>query len=240
MSGRDDQKRATREPHPLAHVRGDERPAARLQVSSDRVRNLFVALAAVAACASSCVAVDDAPRNYASSRSAADFDSYRLRRVGLLPFRGRDLDSERGRALQGAFAFELARGAPYEIVALDASDIAETAATDPLRLGAYDPRDVLALARRFRLDGLLVGSVTEIELYTPQALALELELVAAETGQPIWSARVALDTSEPALRATLERWHRTEDDTGAAEAQLAWLSPERLARFAARAVAETL
>jgi hypothetical protein len=187
-----------------------------------------------------CASAPVAPRQFAHARFADDFESYQLRRVGLLPFCGETGDEGRARALQQTFAFELARTAPYELVALDEADVAEIAASDPLRRGAYDPRALLAMARRFRLDGLLIGTVTQMQLYTPQALAVELELVATETGQPVWSSQVALDATDPALRENLERWLFADASEASADAQLAWLSPERLARFAARAVAETL
>jgi hypothetical protein len=172
----------------------------------------------------------------ASARTATDFDSYHLARIGLLPFRGAQVDAAQSLALQQAFSFELSRTAPFEVVLLSPADLAEARASDPYTHGEYQTRGVLEIAQRFRLDGLMMGTVTDMQVYTPQALAMQVELVSCETGLAIWSARVHLDSTDARTRDQLERFAGTEpdDDEHSAAAQLSWLSPARLARFAAR------
>jgi hypothetical protein len=178
----------------------------------------------------------------ASARAASDFDSYHLARIGLLPFHGAQIDAAQSQALQQAFSFELSRAAPFEVVVLSPADLAEARASDPYTHGEYETRGVLEIAQRFRLDGLMMGTVTDMQVYTPQALAMQVELVSCETGLAIWSARVHLDTTDAGTREQLERFAGTEPDNDehSAAAQLSWLSPARLARFAAREVARTL
>ena len=99
-----------------------------------------------------------------------------------------------------------------------------------------------SLARRYRLDGLMVGTVTELRTYTPQRLSLQLELVSAETGQAIWNATLALDSGSERVKRSIDVWcnnHRAS--TLAPESSdLVLLSPARFANFAAYEVARVL
>ena len=58
-------------------------------------------------------------------RIAADFDSYRLQRVGLVPFTGDETAFVDASHLQAAFLGELSSTVDYEIVPLDLTDLEE-------------------------------------------------------------------------------------------------------------------
>lgn len=175
----------------------------------------------------------------ARARVAADFHTYELHRVGILPFTGRGIDAERARELQLAFLAELAQATPYELVLLDGPDVQEIEASDPFRRGVYRPRTIIQTSRRYNLDALLFGTVTEERFFAPQVLALAVDLVAAETGLVIWSSSVHLDASDPRVVDGLELYFgdpRRADETGG-DWRISLLSPERFARFAAFQVA---
>lgn len=171
-----------------------------------------------------------------------DSEGYPLRRVGLLPFTGADLDIPRGNELQRVFAMELSQRADYEVVALDELDLEAVDVSDPLRRGYYRPATIIELARRYRLDGLLVGTVTEQRTYTPQRLCLQLELVVAETGQAIWNATIALDSGSERVKRSIDVWCTNLRSEGVApeSSELVLLSPARFAHFAAYEVARVL
>jgi hypothetical protein len=209
------------------------RPAAR------NLALLALALPALAGCA---IAPKHPLPPLAHARVSADFDSYELRRVGLLPFRGHDLERDGGRQLQEAFLFELARRARYEIVLLDDVDLAEVDEDQPYERGSYRARSVVEIARRFRLDALLVGTVTHLESYAPQSLGLQLELVAAETGLVIWASGLELDSADATVRESLARYQDQQLGPGdrATDLEVTLLSPARWMRFAASEVARTL
>lgn len=189
-----------------------------------------------------CVSNEPPPAPLATARTASDYSSYHLVRVGLMPFRGPAIEPAQARAMQEAFLFEFSRGAPFEVVLLTESDVSEARPSDPYTDGAYDLRGMLDVARRFRLDGLLMSTVTNVQVYTPQSLAMQVEMVSSETGLAIWSAQLHLDASDPELRRRLEGFESfsSEGGDGSADAQLTWLSPARLARFAAHEVARVL
>jgi hypothetical protein len=77
--------------------------------------------------------------------------------------------------------------------------------------------------------------VTQERFYPPQLLALQADLVSAETGLVIWSSTVHLDASDPRVLDGLQVYYGNEDDREAW--RVALLSPERFARFAAFQIA---
>lgn len=191
-----------------------------------------------AACTSTRAELDPIAR----ARVASDYSTYALRRVGVLPFVGEAVEIEHGKALQRTFAAELVGHVPFEVVPLDQADLEEVEAHDPLRRGRTRPEAVLELARRYRLDGVLVGTVTELSTWPHARAGIEVDLVASETGMAIWTGRTQVDAAQQSTREHLQRWL---DDTRSTQAELegvdVWLmSPRRLVEFAAAQVAALL
>ena len=93
----------------------------------------------------------------------------------------------------------------------------------------------LAQTLQYAVLSILFGTVTQERFYPPQILALQVDLVSAETGLVIWSAAVHIDANDPRVLDGLQLYY------GAEEGEDAWrlslLSPERLGRFAAFQVA---
>ncbi len=178
----------------------------------------------------------------ATSHAASDLSTYGLRRVALLPFEGEELDEVQARSIQGAFHLELGRAAPYELVRLTPADVAEVEDSEPYRRGAYDPRTLLELARRFRLDGVMIATVTQLDVYPPQLLSLELDLVSCETGAVIWTSSLQMDASDALVRRHMADFQRTQANAGDWEdgVRLTLISPTHFARFAASEVAKRL
>ncbi len=199
-----------------------------------------LALGALASCAS-LQGPPAMPPTLARTRSTSDFASYPLRRVGLLPLACDVREQARLRELQQSLAFELSRTAPFEIVLLGDSDLEEVTQPAAHQRGTYSPNTILTAARRFRLDGLLVGTVTHFESYAPLALGVKLELVPVETGLPIWIADLDLDTSEARVRESIDIYQARRLDAGGAadDSTVVLLSPRSFLRFAAGEVART-
>jgi len=166
---------------------------------------------------------------------STDFASYGLRRIGLPPFVGRDMRPEAAADLQRALHSELSQSTPFEIVLLEESDLAELESSDPYRRGGYRPRTIIGLSQRYDLDGILFGVVTQERFYPPLLLALQVDLVSAETGLVIWSSSVHLDATDPRVQEGLRVFYCAEDDPETW--RVALLSPERFARFAAFQIA---
>jgi len=187
-------------------------------------------------CLAGCIMLPRAsmPR-LANAVVSRDFETYQLRRIGLPPFRGRNLPPEQGVALQRALHTELSQSTPFEIVQLEGGDMAELESSDPYRRGWYKPRTIIGLSQRYSLDGILFGTVTQERFFPPQLLALQVDLVSAETGLVIWSGSIDLDASDGRVQTGLRLYYGVEEDDE--NWRVALLSPERFARFAAFQIA---
>lgn len=190
----------------------------------------------------SCASTSHTTTCLATARVTPDFHSYSLHRVGLIPLAGRMLDVEQRAFLQDALASELTHSSPFEIVVLDALDLEEVPESEPSRRGSYRPATVLALARRFNLDAVLVGTVTDYQAFAPQRLGLSVDMVGVETGLPIWSAELMLDASQKPVQESLIAWREVEQATGTTTESLDvyMISPRRFAQFAASQIAQVL
>jgi hypothetical protein len=177
----------------------------------------------------------------ARSRSAPDIASYRVQRVAVVPFTGADLTPQRATELENSLALELAPRATFELVQLSNADLAEIPRAEPWRRGWYAAGTLLEIADRFKVDAILVGTVREWSVYTPQRIATQIELVSCETGMVAWSSAVELDARDERVRKAIEAWYALELDSHDApgDEALALLSPQQFARFAAREMARS-
>ncbi len=196
----------------------------------------LVLLAGIAPLLGSCLANYVPPMPLlATAEVSNDFDTYAIERVGLLPFSGKELATTEAQELQASFLSEVARATPYEVICLDADDLEMVEAGDPHRTGSYSPRTIIELSRRYNLDAILFGSVTDERFFPPQLLSLTLDLVSAETGLVVWSSSVHLDARDERVQDGLRAYYHVDDREKAW--QIALLSPERFARFAAFQIA---
>jgi len=167
----------------------------------------------------------------ATAQVSNDFDSYTIRRVGILPFQGRTLTDGQRAALQSTLLAEVTRSTPYEVVVLDRSDLGMIEASSPHLRGWYRPKTVIQLSKRYTLDAILFGTVTDERFFPPQRLSMSVDLVSAETGLVIWNSSIHMDANDRRVEDGLRAYYATEDDPDAW--RLALLSPERFATFAA-------
>ncbi len=201
-----------------------------------RARHLSSIVLGSVLLASACLAprVPAMPR-LATAQVSNDFGTYEIRRVGLLPFHGKQLSGAQRAKFQDAFLSEVARSTPYELVLLDPFDLEMIDETDAHHVGWYKPATVIELSKRYSLDAMLFGTVTDERFYPPQLLSLAVDMVSAETGLVIWSSSIHLDANDPRVVDGLQAYYTTGDDPEAW--RLALISPERFARFAAYQVA---
>lgn len=177
-----------------------------------------------------------------SAQIVSDFESYSIRRVGFLPFQplhAAQLAAQDVGSIETSFHAEFSAGTPYDIVPLSKDDLSEIAQLEPFRKGAYAPEAILAIRDRYRLDALLVGSVTARQVTPPLVLGAQLDLISCETGQTVWSADILLDSSIAETREALGIWASEELGEEHA-ARMAMISPRKFAHFAAYQMARLL
>jgi len=208
------------------------------------VSSFLRALAASTSLAlAACATVEPVPM-MGSASIAADFETYRLQRVALLPFRAVDrtsgtLAAHEVGTLETSFHAELAAGTPYDLIPLRGEDLAAVLPPDPFRDGWYTPDAIRLLRDRFHLDGVMVGTITSRRVVPPQVLGVQLDLISCETGATIWSADLMLDAARNDVQDAVAAWSKGDlgkDDGGA----MVLLSPRRYAHFAAYQLARLL
>ena len=195
-----------------------------------------LALIACVALLGSCLTspVPEMPR-LASAEVSPDYFGSGFRRVGILPFKGHELRDSLSVDLQKSMQFEVARATRYELVLLSSVDFEGVDRSDPHRRGWYHPQTVIELAQRYSLDAILFGTVTEERFYTPQLLALTVDLVSAETGLVVWSSNIHLDANDTRVKEGLHAYYADTENPDSW--RISMISPERFARFAAYQVA---
>ncbi len=186
----------------------------------------------------SCTTVQKSVEPLAVVRIAADRELYEIRRVGILPIVSRDMRMDDARALQSALALQLGGRIHAEVLVLSEGQAAEVPSNDAFLTGRIEPESVLALARRFNLDGIVTVNVTDRRTYAPQRLGLEVELTACDSGLPIWGASLRLDAAEERTQNSLRAWFQNDRGTNGANesVDIYLLSPQRFAEFAAAQV----
>lgn len=171
-------------------------------------------------------------------RAAADVESYRVARVGVLPFGG-NVDADVANVLASAFAGAFAREHDLDVRVLDARDLDGIPDTPTFERGWTRPETMIGLGRRFGLDAVLVGDVRRAQWFPPQRLDLSVDLVSVETGATLWSGSIDVDTGDQQARKALKSWYthdRASSERGGWE--LCLVSPRLLAEFAAQVVAD--
>lgn len=206
---------------------------------------LRAALLAAALTALGCaVPRRDAPL-FARARVVPDFGSYVVQRVGVLPV---DVPSDRGQAhadeaafLQDWFVSQIALGTPYEVVALPPHVLEHIDRSDPRLRGHHEADAIVELARRFKLDAVLLVQVTDQNPYPPQSISVVAEMVATETGSTIWSSDVHLDARDARVREGLEAFSaRDLAEQGDSDWSVVLLSPRRFSEYALWQIAQML
>ncbi len=196
----------------------------------------LTAWAALAALSASCTNTPVPPMPFlASAEVSQDYYGSHFRRVGILPFVGQDLRDTLSASLQKSMQFEVARSTQYELVLLNPVDFEGIDQSDPHRRGWYHPTTVIELAKRYSLDAIIFGTVTEERFYTPQLLALTVDLVSAETGQVVWTSNLYLDANDRRVKDGLNAYYSDEENPNSW--RISMISPERFSRFAAYQVA---
>lgn len=205
------------------------------------MKALVVSLFLSATLAASCVSTETrAMVPIGTAKAAADFASYDIRRVGVLPPRGETLDAELSDALRDALRSAFAAETPYEMIPIGASELESLDTPDSMRTGRTEPRIVLEVARRAGLDAILATRVVDLRFYEPVRLGLEVDLIAVETGLVTWSSQVRVDVGDLRTLDAIQSWQESRRAGTESDRAVDVLSPRRIGEFAAAQVAMLL
>lgn len=195
-------------------------------------RGSHLLAALVALSLSACWGGGSPPPVLGSAQVVADFDSYALRRVALLPLEGIDPSLAESRALATTLGSEFAQRTGLELLVLTHAEVSEVPIMSPHRKGGFDARTIIELGKRHRLDALLVATLVERKAYPPQRIALQVDLVSTETGLSLWYGRIQADAGEGRTQRAVQAWVQQSAESQEADWKVVLLSPQRFYRFA--------
>ena len=182
-----------------------------------------------------CVIAPD-PRPLATATIVSNFQTYSIRRVGLLRLH----DDALHRAMDRAVRIEFLEASDYLLaptysVALSAEALPGRGGGVTFSLDSLPPQVLEGL------DGLLIPQIIESKTSAPQRLELRLDLIACETGLAIWSATAWVDSTSDEVRRRIRGWQaQLPGSVQDGDPGLVLQSPERLVRFAVRQLAGLL
>jgi len=172
---------------------------------------------------------------------AAHFDLHAVARVLLLPLANESPFPYVAEEMGTALAAELQRLGCFEVVV--APRCPEFCAFQGVHTtGRFDEQAFLDLARTFKVDGILVGSVTQYHPYVPPRIGLALQLICPGEGVVVASVDGLWDARQKELAEEARVYYR---DTvclfhAPSASELAITSPQLYQRFVAHEVVEAL
>lgn len=164
---------------------------------------------------------------------ADERDLSSVRRVIVLPFAAAgDLvaDTELVRA---AFLDELQKLQRFEVVPLPAAAPEDERLYKSLAHGRIATKELVELGTRYRVDGLILGTVTSHRAYLPPHLGLRLQLLSIHSATTVWAAEGLYDAGDGAMRADLEDYAATfaAEEASLHGTEINLISPRKFARY---------
>ena len=172
-----------------------------MRLSSNAV--LVGVLLAFASCA-----LERPPEKRAINSYLADArDLACVRRIMVLPFSeepGVVADKTR---IRETYINELLKLRRFEVVPLPADSVEVVPLDASLRHGRISTDEIVALCNRYRLDGVLLGTITSCRAYTPPHLGMRTQLVSVHSGSIIWAVDVLYDASDRSMQSDLRHYY---------------------------------
>lgn len=171
-----------------------------------------------------------------NSYLAEPADLANVRRIMVLPFAreaGVDADPQN---VRDAFVAELQKLRRFEVVPLPATAQEDDELNRSIHRGRLSTEAMVRLCDRYRLDGLLVGTVTAWRAYTPPHLGMRTQLISVHSGATIWAVDALYDSADRTTVDDLQLYSkRTQADDGTLHGwEMNLLSPTKFTNYVAR------
>lgn len=134
-------------------------------------------------------------------------DGHQMRRVVVLPFVDAIRAPDQIQMIEDAFVASLRKHQYFEVVTVHESPLLSEAEQDVFRSGVFQKKTLLAMAERYRADGVLFGIVTHFRPYEPPCLGLKVELVSVGAGDVVWSAKGLFDAGDERTAMDVHNYH---------------------------------
>jgi len=161
-----------------------------------------------------------------------------LRTVLVLPIASHDAVPAHAEALRTAFAQVLRNACGFDVVSPDVASLPRATRDELLSARGREAGALVRFHREWGADAVLFGRLAFSRPHGEPGIGLELELVDARDGTPLWRAQDVVDARDPAVRASLLRFRELE--TGAAMDDVTQIPFESFTRFVAASFLRTL
>ena len=156
-----------------------------------------------------------------------------VRRIMVLPFRetaGVQADID---GVRDAFLGELAKIQRFEVTPLPNGTDEDEKIYRALTRGRISADALVALAKRYKLDGVLVATITNYRPYLPQHLGLRVKLFSVHSGSYIWAAEGLYDANDARTLEDLEHYQKSflAPETSMHGERINLLSPRKFATY---------
>jgi len=207
------------------------------------LRRLPLALAAAAtALLSGCGLFKNPTAREVNHWLAEDADLAAVRRIMVLPFAtatGVKADTHK---LRDVFTAELLKLQRFEVIPLPEGAREDQALAASVTTGRLSTQEIVALANRYHLDGVVVGTITSWRPYKPPQLGLRTQLISVHSGAPVWAADAYYDAGDGRTVEDLQHYAQramAEDSDHLHGWEILMISPTKFASFVSYRLAST-
>ena len=165
-----------------------------------------------------------------------------VRRILALPLVDQSGHGAPARLVSDALGDSIAKLRRFQVVRPRSDDASLKSDSGPIGSGKIPVSTIIELGRRYGVDAVLFGEISQFRPYTPPSLGIGASLIDVHTGKVLWSVTDFVDASDAQTSVSMRLWFEEKaatDDTVYDE-RLVSTSPRWFARFATDRLASTL
>ncbi|MEE9394238.1 MAG: hypothetical protein V3W41_17200 [Planctomycetota bacterium] len=167
----------------------------------------------------------------------------RFERVALIPFEIEGFDDKTAASFREELRGAITQRGLFEALPISERDLDDINLSSARNRGTYSTEDLRALNRRFGVDGVLAGSITESRTYPSIRLGVRLFLLDCRTGRVAWASDFRLDANDQRVAADAHNYydvHYQDPNRSLIEHEKVLISPRLFRQFVADRTIATL
>ncbi len=156
-----------------------------------------------------------------------------VRRIMVLPFQGDSGVEGDIPVVRESFLAELSKLQRFELIPLPTDAAEDDRIYRALTRGRISAESLVALAKRYSLDGVLVGTITSYRPYLPPHLGLRTKLFSVHSGSFVWAAEGLYDANDARTMEDLEHYQQSflAEESSMHGMRINLLSPRKFATY---------
>ena len=169
-------------------------------------------------------------------------DLTNVRRVMVIPFEGPGVPAENLNSCYESFKNQLAQQGIFQVVPLPPLAGSERELLGTENSGRVSATGLVAIGKRYNVDGIILGRVTSFKAYRPPLLGMRIHLFSMHTGETVWAVDQTFDMAKSESRFDLLDYSRKKLATEGTlhGAEFIEMSPKRFIDYVMTRVVSTL